>query len=328
MSHSDSAAPSTTEYPRDLRGYGATPPPPHWPREAKVAVQFVINVEEGGENNILHGDAASEAFLTEEPTNALTGKRNVNVESQYEYGTRAGFWRLHRLFTERGLPVTVFGIAESLRRNPEIVAAATESEWEIASHSLRWINYAELGEQAEREHIREAVRVHEEACGTRPLGWYTGRNSVNTRGLVVERGGFLYDSDSFSDDLPYWLNIDGTAQLVIPYTLDNNDGRYVNGYGFGAETFSNYLESGLEQLLHEGETQPKMMNIGLHLRLSGKPGRAGDLRRFLDAVAERSDVWVTRRVDIARHWRAVHPACEMLPNAHDPLAAQARLGSR
>lgn len=314
-------------YPRDLRGYGATPPQPHWPGRAKVAVQFVINVEEGGESNVLHGDTASEAFLTEEPAVALTGKRNVNVESQYEYGTRAGFWRLHRLFTERGLPVTVFGIAESLRRNPEIVAAVNESGWEIASHSLRWINYAEVGEQVEREHIRQAIQTHTEVCGSRPLGWYTGRNSINTRRLVVEQGGFLYDSDSFSDDLPYWVNIGGTAQLVIPYTLDNNDGRYVNGYGFGSESFSTYLTNGLDLLLREGAEQPKMMSVGLHVRLSGRPGRAADLQRFLDVVADRRDVWVTCRADIARHWRAVHPAVDNCAAATDPLADQVRAAS-
>ncbi|NYI89104.1 putative urate catabolism protein [Amycolatopsis endophytica] len=307
-------------YPRDLRGYGATPPNPHWPGGAKVAVSFVVNVEEGGENNVLHGDAASEAFLTEEPTTALTGQRNVNVESQYEYGTRAGFWRLHRLFTGRGLPVTVFGIAESLRRNPDIVAAATGSGWEIASHSLRWINYAELGEDVERDHIRRAVEIHTEVCGERPLGWYTGRNSVDTRRLVVEHGGFLYDSDSFSDDLPYWVDVDGTAQLVLPYTLDNNDGRFVNGYGFGADSFATYLGRALDLLLDEGAEQPKMMSVGLHLRLSGRPGRAADLRRFLDVVAAHPDVWVARRADIARHWREVHPAVEVLPGSVDPLA--------
>lgn len=317
MASNDQPAPG---YPRDLLGYGATPPHPHWPGEAKVAVQFVINVEEGGENNVLHGDAASEAFLTEEPTTPLTGKRNVNVESQYEYGTRAGFWRLHRLFTERGLPVTVFGVAESLRRNPEIVAAASESGWEIASHGLRWINYADLGEDVEREHIRKAVEIHTEVCGVPPRGWYTGRNSVDTRRLVTEHGGFFYDSDSFADDLPYWLDVGGTAQLVVPYTLDNNDGRYVNGYGFGSDAFSTYLGNGLDLLLHEGAEQPKMMSVGLHLRLSGRPGRAADLRRFLDTVAEHPDVWVARRADIARHWRTVHPASEDIPSANDPLA--------
>ncbi|MFJ3081033.1 allantoinase PuuE [Streptomyces halstedii] len=308
------------DYPRDMAGYGGDLPHAQWPGGAKVAVQFVVNVEEGGENNVLHGDEASEAFLTEEPTSALRGRRNLNVESQYEYGTRAGFWRLRRLFEERGLPVTVFGIAESLRRNPGLVAAARESEWEIASHSLRWINYAELDPETEREHIERAVRIHTEVCGEAPLGWYTGRNSANTRRLVAEHGGFLYDSDSFSDDLPYWSDVDGTAHLVLPYTLDNNDGRYVNTYGFQSESFSAYLTRALELLLEEGAERPRMMSVGLHLRISGRPGRAADLRRFLDVVAGHPDVWVARRVDIARHWRTVHPASRWLPRSVDPLA--------
>ncbi|UNS95222.1 allantoinase PuuE [Streptomyces tubbatahanensis] len=319
---------SPSDYPRDMAGYGGRLPHAQWPGGAKVVVQFVLNVEEGGENNVLHGDEASEAFLTEEPTTALRGRRNLNVESQYEYGTRAGFWRLHRLFEERGLPVTVFGITESLRRNPQLVAAAQASEWEIASHSLRWINYAQLAPEVEREHIEQAVRLHTEVCGRPPLGWYTGRNSENTRRLVVEHGGFLYDSDSFSDDLPYWVDVDGTAQLVVPYTLDNNDGRYVNTYGFQSESFSAYLTRALELLLEEGAERPRMMSVGLHLRISGRPGRAADLRRFLDLVAQHPDVWVTRRVDIARHWRTVHPASRWLPQSADPLAEDARAKDR
>lgn len=307
-------------YPRDLSGYAGRPPHAGWPGGAKVAVSFVINLEEGGENNVLHGDAASEAFLTEEPTTALSGRRNLNVESQYEYGTRAGFWRLHRLFAERSLPVTVFGIAESMRRNPGLVAAAQESGWEIASHSLRWINYAEVGSDVERDHIAQAVRIHTDVAGEPPAGWYTGRNSDSTRRLVVEHGGFLYDSDSFSDDLPYWVDVDGIAQLVVPYTLDNNDGRYVNTYGFQSESFSAYLTRGLEQLLEEGADSPKMMSIGLHLRISGRPGRAADLKRFLGLVASHPDVWVARRIDIARHWRSVHPAKNWLPGSADPFA--------
>jgi putative urate catabolism protein len=307
-------------YPRDLAGYGKDVPHAQWPGGAKVAVQFVLNLEEGGENNVLHGDPSSEAFLTEEPTAALRGRRNLNVESQYEYGTRAGFWRLRRLFEERGLPVTVFGIAESLRRNPDLVTAARESRWEIASHSLRWINYAEVEPEVEREHIGRAVQIHTQVCGQAPQGWYTGRNSENTRRLVVEHGGFLYDSDSFSDDLPYWVDVNGTAQLVVPYTLDNNDGRYVNTFGFQSETFSSYLTRALELLLEEGKDRPRMMSVGLHLRISGRPGRAADLRRFLDLVASHPDVWVSRREDIARHWRAVHPASTWLPASTDPLA--------
>ncbi|MER5996020.1 allantoinase PuuE [Streptomyces viridosporus] len=321
-------ASSPSDYPRDLAGYGRELPHAQWPGGAKVAVQFVINLEEGGENNILHGDEASEAFLTEEPTTALRGRRNLNVESQYEYGTRVGFWRLRRLFEERGLPVTVFGISESLRRNPELVSAAQESGWEIASHSLRWINYAELEPEVERRHIERAVQIHTEVCGEAPLGWYTGRNSANTRRLVVEHGGFLYDSDSFSDDLPYWVDVEGTAQLVVPYTLDNNDGRYVNTYGFQSESFSAYLTRALELLLEEGAGRPRMMSVGLHLRISGRPGRAADLRRFLDLVARHPDVWVTRRVDIARHWRTVHPASQWLPQSVDPLAKDGPVPAR
>lgn len=309
-----------SDYPRDLRGYGATPPNPNWPGGARLAVQFVINLEEGGENSVLHGDRQSEAFLTEEPTSPLANIRNINVESQYEYGTRVGFWRLQRLFAERGLPVTVFGIAAALQRNPEIVAAVQEQDWEIASHALRWINYAEMSEDDERAHLRQAIALHEQATGSRPTGWYTGRMSVNTRRLVVEEGGFDYDSDSFGDDLPYWVNVNGTAHLVIPYTLDNNDGRYVNTYGFQSESFSAYLGRAFDFLLAEGKHQPRMMNVGLHLRLSGRPGRAADLERFLDRVteaAQRSEVWVARRLDIADHWREQHPAERYLPDAKD-----------
>lgn len=310
-------------YPRDLRGYGGRPPHPRWPNGARLAVQFVLNLEEGGENSVLHGDRSSEAFLTEEPTSEIPHLRNINVESQYEYGTRAGFWRLHRLFTERGLPATVFGIAAALQRNPELVAAAQAEEWEIASHALRWINYAEMSEDDERAHLHRAIAIHEQATGARPTGWYTGRMSVNTRRLVVEAGGFEYDSDSFADDLPYWVDVEGTAHLVIPYTLDNNDGRYVNTYGFQSESFSAYLGRAFDLLLREGEHAPKMMNIGLHLRLSGRPGRAADLERFLDVVADaasRHDVWVARRIDIARHWRTQHPAAAAIPGAKDPWA--------
>jgi putative urate catabolism protein len=314
------ATPDSTPYPRDLRGYGDRPPHAAWPGDARVAVQFVLNLEEGGEHSVLHGDTASEAFLTEEPTRPLTGMRNVNVESQYEYGTRAGFWRLHRLFTERALPVTVFGVTAALERNPELVRAAQTADWEIASHALRWIDYAEMPEDEEREQIRQAIAGHTAAVGERPTGWYTGRTSVNTRRLVVEEGGFLYDSDSFADDLPYWVDVNGVAQLVIPYTLDNNDGRYVNTYGYQSTSFSGYLSGALDLLAREGASRPKLLNVGLHLRLSGRPGRAADLERFLDLVASRDDVWVTRRVDVARHWRRVHPAERYLPAAVDPLA--------
>lgn len=293
-------------YPRDLIGYGRDTPHPHWPREARLAVQFVLNFEEGGERSILHGDACSEAFLTEEPTRELPHLRNLNVESQYEYGTRAGFWRLYKALTERGIPVTVFGITESLARHPEAVSAMQEAGWEIASHGLRWINYAEMPEAEERRHIDRSIELHTEVTGERPTGWYTGRMSPQTRRLLVEAGGFRYDADSFADDLPYWVDVDDDKQLVVPYTLDNNDGRYVNGYGFQSESFSAYLTQAFDLLHTEGDVAPKMMSIGLHNRLVGRPGRAADLLRFLDYVAEKDDIWLTRRIDIAEHWHEHH----------------------
>lgn len=294
-------------YPRDLVGYGKVTPHAQWPGDARVAVQFVVNYEEGGERSILHGDRVSEAFLTEEPTKEIPHLRNLNVESQYEYGSRAGFWRLHRAFTDRGIPVTVFGIAEALARNPEAVAGMQQAGWEIASHGLRWINYAEMDEAEERRHVARAIEVHQQATGQRPVGWYTGRMSPNTRRLIVESGGFRYDSDSFADDLPYWEQVGDNHHLVVPYTLDNNDGRYVNGYGFQAESFSTYLKQAFDLLYAEGAGRPKMMSIGLHNRLSGRPGRAADLLRFLDYLAEKDGVWLTRRIDIAEHWHAHHP---------------------
>ncbi|REE75460.1 putative urate catabolism protein [Rhodococcus wratislaviensis] len=298
----------TTTYPRDLIGYGANPPDPRWPNDARLAVQFVINFEEGGERSILHGDRTSEAFLTEEPTRELPNIRNLNVESQYEYGSRAGFWRLHRAFTERNIPVTVFGIAQALDRHPDAVAAMHEANWEIASHGLRWINYAEMSEDAERDHITQAIELHEKATGSRPTGWYTGRMSPQTRRLITEAGGFRYDSDSFADDLPYWEKIGDEPRLVIPYTLDNNDGRYLNGFGFQSESFSTYLTHAFDLLRAEGAAAPKMMSIGLHTRIVGKPGRAADLMRFLDTVAASDDIWLTRRIDIAEHWHQHHPS--------------------
>ncbi|MGI6854769.1 allantoinase PuuE [Mesorhizobium sp. 1B3] len=294
-------------YPRDLAGYGRTPPDPKWPGGKKLAVQFVINYEEGGEHSVLHGDRQSEAFLTEEPTVAFPNIRNINVESQYEYGSRVGWWRLYRLFTERKLPVTIFGIAASLQKNPEAVAAMKEANFEIASHGLRWIQYAEMPEEQEAAQIAEAIRIHTEVTGSRPTGWYTGRMSVNTRRLLVEAGGFTYDADSFADDLPYWVEVNGQDHLVVPYTLDNNDGRYVNTYGYQSPSFSAYLIQAFDFLRWEAEVSPRMMSIGLHTRIVGRPGRAADLERFLDHVAAADDVWVTRRIDIADHWRANHP---------------------
>jgi len=294
-------------YPRDLKGHGQVPPHANWPNGAKVAVQFVINYEEGGEHSVLHGDQHSEAWLTEEPAAALANLRNISVETQYEYGTRAGWWRLHRMFTERNLPVTIFGIAKSLEKNPEAVAAMKAADYEIASHGLRWIHYAEMPEEQERQHIAEAIRIHEQVTGSKPTGWYTGRMSVNTRRLLVEAGGFTYDADSFGDDLPYWTKVDGKDHLVVPYTLDNNDGRYVSPYGYNSPSFSAYLIQAFEFLRREGNDRPKMMSIGLHTRIVGRPGRAADLERFLDHVAAADDVWVARRIDIANHWITNHP---------------------
>jgi putative urate catabolism protein len=294
-------------YPRDLDGHGQFPPHANWPGGDKLAVQFVINYEEGGEHSVLHGDRHSEAWLTEEPAAPLYNIRNISVETQYEYGTRAGWWRLYRMFTERNLPVTIFGITKSLEKNPEAVAAMKEAGYEIASHGLRWIHYAEMPEEQERQHIAEAIRLHEEITGSRPTGWYTGRMSQNTRRLLVEQGGFTYDADSFGDDLPYWTKVDGKDHLVVPYTLDNNDGRYLSPYGYNSPSFSAYLIQAFEFLRREGAHRPKMMSIGLHTRLIGRPGRAADLERFLDHVAAADDVWVTRRIDIANHWIANHP---------------------
>lgn len=297
-----------SQYPRDLIGYGRNPPHPHWVDGARIAVQFVINYEEGSENCILHGDVASEAFLSEiigaEP---LAGSRHMNIESMYEYGSRAGFWRLHRLFTGRGIPVTVFGVAMALERNLEAVAAMLEADWEIASHGYRWIDYKYFGEDLERSHLQQAIAIHTKVTGDRPLGWYTGRNSPNTRRLAIEEGGFLYDSDSYADDLPYWVDGGDKPHLVIPYTLDNNDMRFATNQGFNCgEQFFTYLRDAFDVLYAEGETAPKMMSIGLHCRLVGRPGRLAALARFLDYVQQRDRVWLCRRVDIARHWYEYH----------------------
>ena len=296
------------DYPRDMIGYGRTPPDARWPGNARVAVQFVINYEEGGENCILHGDPASEAFLSEIiGAAALEGVRQMNMESIYEYGSRAGFWRLHRLFTERGIPVTVYGIAMALARNPEAVAAMLEAEWEIASHGYRWIDYQFVPEEEERRHLQTAIEIHTQATGSRPTGWYTGRASPNSRRLVVEEGGFLYDSDSYADDLPYWAMEFGQPHLVIPYTLDNNDMRFATNQGFNSgDQFFAYLRDAFDTLYAEGETRPRMMSVGLHCRLVGRPGRAASLARFLDYVQGHEKAWLCRRIEIARHWHEHH----------------------
>ncbi len=296
------------QYPRDLIGYGRHTPHPQWPGQARIALQFVINYEEGGENCILHGDAASEAFLSESiGAVPLLGVRNMNMESFYEYGSRAGFWRLHRLFTQRKIPVTVYGVAMALERNPDAVAAMSEAGWELASHGYRWIDYQYFGENEERDHLQKAIAIHTQTTGSRPLGWYTGRISPNTRRLVVEEGGFLYDSDSYADDLPYWVHDYGKPHLVIPYTLDNNDMRFASAQGFNSgDQFFAYLRDAFDVLYAEGETAPKMMNVGLHCRLVGRPGRTAALARFLDYVQQHERVWICRRIDIAHHWHNHH----------------------
>ncbi|PPU16905.1 allantoinase PuuE [Xanthomonas arboricola] len=292
---------------RDLVGYGATPPAAQWPGGARIAVQFVINYEEGAENCVLNGDAGSEAFLSEMVgTQAQPGARAMAMESLYEYGSRAGFWRLHRLFTARNVPVTVFGVAQALASNPEAVAAMQSADWEIASHGLRWIDYQHVDEATERAHIAEAIAVHTRATGSRPLGWYQGRTSPNTARLVAEEGGFVYDADSYADDVPYYDHRHGRAQLIVPYTLDANDMKFVayNGFADG-EPFFRYLRDGFEQLRSEGG---RMLSVGLHGRIVGKPARAAALARFVDHVLASGDAWIARRIDIARHWLQVHPA--------------------
>lgn len=289
-------------YPRDLIGYGQRCPDPQWPQGSRLAVQFVVNYEEGGENCILHGDPASESFLSEMVGAApRLGVRHMNMESLYEYGSRAGFWRLYRLFTQRGIPVTVFGVAMALARNPEAVAAMRQADWEIASHGYRWIDYQDVGIEQERQHIQKAVQIHTQVTGSRPLGFYQGRTSPHTRHLLMEVGGFLYDADSYADDLPYWIG--DPPHLVVPYTLDVNDMRFVTAQGFNSgEQFFTYLKDTFDYLYQEGETSPKMMSVGLHCRIAGHPGRAAALARFVDYVGSHAQVWLCRRVDIARHW--------------------------
>ncbi|SDA31081.1 allantoinase PuuE [Sphingomonas sp. NFR15] len=291
--------------PRDLIGYGATPPDPCWPGGARVAVQFVVNYEEGAENSVLNGDAGSEKFLSEMVGAASHPARAMAMESLYEYGSRAGFWRLHRLFTQRDLPVTVFGVARALEMNPPAVEAMLAADWEIASHGLRWIDYQDVPEATERAHIAEAIALHTRLTGSRPLGWYQGRTSPNTARLIVEEGGFVYDADSYADDLPYYDTRFGAPQLIVPYTLDVNDMKIValNGFTEG-EQFFRYLRDTFDQLREEGG---RMMSVGLHARVAGRPGRARALARFLDHVLASGDAWVARRIDIARHWLEVHP---------------------
>lgn len=308
-------------YPRDMIGYGRTPPHPQWPNRARIALQFVLNYEEGSENCVLDGDAGSETFLSEIVGAQSFPARHMSMESLYEYGSRAGVWRLLRMFEERRLPLTVFGVARALQRNPEATAAFQELGHEIACHGLRWISYQNIDEATERAHIAEAVAVIRQLTGSAPLGWYTGRDSPNTRRLVLEHGGFSYDADHYGDDLPFWEQVqvsNGSGetlvkpQLIVPYTLDTNDMRFAAMQGFNSGTqFFDYLKDAFDVLYREGDphglNQPKMLSVGLHCRLVGRPGRAAALARFLDYVQSHGQVWITRRIDIADHWRATHP---------------------
>ena len=297
-------------YERDMLGHGPTPPDPRWPGAARIAVSFVVNYEEGGENCLLHGDPASEAFLSEiVGAAAWPGQRHWNMESIYEYGARAGFWRLHRLFTEFAMPVTVYGVATALARAPAQVAAMAEAGWEIASHGLKWIEYKDMSEAEERAQMAQAIGLHAEVTGRPPEGWYLGRASMNTVRLAAETGRFAYVSDSYADDLPYWLRVAGRDQLILPYTLDANDMRFATPQGFNSgDQFETYLKDSFDCLYAEGMAgRPAMMSVGLHCRLAGRPGRAQALRRFLAHISDHDEVWVASRLDIARHWARTHP---------------------
>ncbi|MBB6095526.1 putative urate catabolism protein [Povalibacter uvarum] len=304
-------------YPRDLIGYGRSPPHARWPGGARIALQFVLNHEEGAENSVLHGDAASETFLSEIIGAQAFPMRHLSMESLYEYGSRAGLWRVLRAFEKRKLPLTIFAVAMALQRHREAAAAFAELGHEIACHGLRWISYQQIDAATESSHIEEAVSILREVTGTAPLGWYTGRDSPNTRRLIVEHGGFVYDADSYADDLPYWTRVAtsrGTgAHLVVPYTLDTNDMRFATAQGFNSGTqFFDYLKDAFDTLYLEGDPQgldrPKMLSIGLHSRIIGRPARLASLERFLDYAQSHDKVWICRRIDIARHWIATHPA--------------------
>jgi putative urate catabolism protein len=318
MSHYNSTLP----YPRDLKGYGPKPPHARWPDQARIAVQFVLNYEEGGENCVLHGDAASEQFLSEMANPASYPDRHISMEGIYEYGSRAGVWRILREFERRGLPLTVFGVSMALARYPELVQACQQLGHEIACHGWRWIHYQSLPEAVEREHMARGMEILTRLMGTRPLGWYTGRDSPNTRRLVADFGGFDYDSDYYGDDLPFWMDVAKTSgevvpQLIVPYTLDCNDMRFAlpQGYAY-ADPFFQYLKDSFDALYAEGDPNgldaPKMMSVGMHCRLLGRPGRIVALQRFMDYIGQHDKVWVCRRIDIARHWKVTHP---VQPNA-------------
>ncbi|MEZ9423010.1 allantoinase PuuE [Vibrio lentus] len=297
------------DYSRNLIGYGANPPNPQWPGNARVAVSFVLNYEEGGERCLLHGDDESEAFLSEIPSaQPIKGERHISMESIYEYGSRVGVWRVLRLFDEYEIPLTVFAVAMAIERHPDVAKAMVEAGHEICSHGYRWIDYQYIDESEERDHMTKAIEIIQQVTGQRPQGWYTGRTGPNTRRLVAEERGFLYDSDAYDDDLPYWHTETGHPQLVIPYTLDVNDMRFSTAQGFNSgEQFFQYLKDTFDTLYMEGETAPKMMSVGLHCRLIGRPGRIAALRRFLDYVKQHDSVWLCRRIDVAKHWHQHHP---------------------
>ena len=297
------------DYPRDLIGYNAQPPHAHWPDDARIAIQFVLNYEEGGENCVLHGDPASEMFLSEiigaEP---FQNARHMSMESIYEYGSRAGVWRILNLFRARKIPITLFAVAMAMQRHPQVIEQALKDGHEIASHGYRWINYHGMNVEEERAHMEKAIAIHSDICGARPLGWYTGRTSAHTRDLVADEGGFIYDADDYSDDLPFWSKQVTTPHLVVPYTLDTNDMRFATAQGFHTgDQFASYLIDAFDTLYAEGATSPKMMSVGLHCRLIGRPARFAGLVKFIDHVQKYEKVWMARRLDIAKHWIKTHP---------------------
>ena len=288
---------------RNLIGYGSNLPRVEWPNKARIAVQIVLNYEEGAENCVLNGDKNSEVFLSEIIGAQPIKGRHMNMESLYEYGSRAGFWRLHNLFQEKEIPITIFGVGMALEKNPEICKAIIEADYEVASHGWRWIDYQNIKKSEEKKHMQLAIKAHTKIFGKRPDGWYTGRCSPNTRDLVMEDGGFLYDSDSYSDDLPFWESRNKKKQLIIPYTLDTNDMRFATNQGFNTgDHFYSYLKDSFDALYEEGRTNPKMMSVGLHCRIIGKPGRIQSLKKFLDYILKHEDIWICKRVDIAKHW--------------------------
>ncbi|MEO9945328.1 allantoinase PuuE [Paraglaciecola sp.] len=296
-------------YPRDLIGYGQNPPNPHWPNNAKIAVQFVLNYEEGGENNILHGDDHSEIFLSEIVGAQAYKDRHLSMESMYEYGSRAGFWRLYNLFVKYDLPITVFGVTMALQRNPEAVAAMQDANWEIASHAMRWVHFQDMPEEQEKKMIDAAIQLHQAITGSKPVGWYTGRTSPNTLKLIANRNDILYCADSYADDLPYYDQQYAKPLLMVPYTLDTNDMRFATPQGFNSgEQFYQYLKDAFDVLYAEGETAPKMLSIGLHCRIIGRPARMAALQRFIEYVQSHDSVWCCTREQIANHWKQNFPA--------------------